>query len=340
MNIDLHVMSLVSIVIPVWNVEAYLPFCLDSITNQTYKNLEIILIDDGSTDSSGSICDDAAAKDRRIKVIHKKNEGLSAARNTGLNEAKGKWLVFVDSDDYVDRNYISALVQAILVNRSDIASCRYRVVSEYKIEEIKYSNICKTLEGKEAVKELLSEKKSSTSAWGKLAATEKWKQCCFPEARKYEDLPVTWKLFDGASTVSLIDEPLYYYVKRDESITQTPSLQSAVDYDKSIQQIYREITAKYEDCELSKCLSFRCCLEYCRLLEMLGHITLEKDYEMNIVHDINERATKFIKEHRFSAFTNKYASIMQRVRIVLTSMPFANRMLQLKLRMHNNIYVI
>ena len=117
--------DLISVIIPVYNVEKYLKKCLDSVINQTYKNLEIILVDDGSSDKSGLICDEYTKLDKRIKVVHKKNEGLSSARNTGLDIAKGKYISFIDSDDFVSIYMYEIMYKEIIKNNRDIVIARH-----------------------------------------------------------------------------------------------------------------------------------------------------------------------------------------------------------------------
>ena len=114
---------LISVIVPVYNVEKYLKKCVNSITSQTYENLEILLVDDGSTDSSGQICNEFEKNDARIKVIHKKNGGLSDARNAGLDRAKGQYYAFIDSDDYIQDNTIEIMLNAVKKNKSEIAIC-------------------------------------------------------------------------------------------------------------------------------------------------------------------------------------------------------------------------
>ena len=120
---------LISVIIPVYNVEKYLRQCVDSVLAQTYQNLEIILVDDGSTDQSGQICDEYAGEDKRIKVIHQKNSGVSCARNVGLNVSKGEYIAFVDPDDYIFPDMYRTLLEAIVTNSADIALCKYQDVS-------------------------------------------------------------------------------------------------------------------------------------------------------------------------------------------------------------------
>ena len=120
----------VSIIVPVYNTEKFLHRCIDSILTQTYTDFELLLIDDGSKDSSGTICDEYAAKDVRVRVFHKENGGVSSARNMGLDNARGEWITFVDSDDWIDDNYLEALYGACIVSGSDIVFCGFRVVDK------------------------------------------------------------------------------------------------------------------------------------------------------------------------------------------------------------------
>lgn len=129
--------ALISIIIPVFNAEKYIAECLNSITQQSYTNLEILLIDDGSTDNSGSICDEFANEDNRIKVIHKENGGVSSARNIGLQLAQGEYISFIDSDDCVDKEYISAMYEKIIKTNSDISFCKYSKLINQKLFEVK-----------------------------------------------------------------------------------------------------------------------------------------------------------------------------------------------------------
>ena len=118
--------QLVSIIVPIYNVEKYIKECIDSIINQTYKNLEIILVDDGSPDCCPKICDEYSKKDKRIKVIHKENGGLSSARNAGLDVAKGEYVSFIDSDDVVDEKFIETLYNLCIENNCDISECNFQ----------------------------------------------------------------------------------------------------------------------------------------------------------------------------------------------------------------------
>lgn len=132
--------ELISVIVPVYNVEKYLRQCVDSIINQSYKNLQIILIDDGSKDKSGKICDEYAKKDKRIEVIHKENAGVSAARNTGLDNAKGEWVTFIDSDDWIEKNFCCVLYKKAIEEEADIVLCEYNRRIEKNIDRIELTS--------------------------------------------------------------------------------------------------------------------------------------------------------------------------------------------------------
>ena len=121
--------ELISVVVPVYNVEKYIDKCINSIINQTYKNLEIILVDDGSPDNCGNICDEYAKKDNRIIVIHKENGGVSSARNIGIKNAKGKWITFVDSDDWIENDYVEKLSKIGIQNKAEVVLCGYNRIN-------------------------------------------------------------------------------------------------------------------------------------------------------------------------------------------------------------------
>ena len=124
----------ISIITPVYKVEAYLPRCVDSILNQSFQDFELILVDDGSPDQSGMICDRFAEEDNRIRVIHQVNGGAAAARNTGLDAASGEWITFVDSDDWVHPDYLRLLFETACLNDTDVSVCKYQTVSEQSDE--------------------------------------------------------------------------------------------------------------------------------------------------------------------------------------------------------------
>jgi len=214
------ILPLISVIIPIYQVEKYIKTCIDSIIHQTYFNLEIILVDDGSLDNCGTICDNYLSQDSRIKVIHKKNGGLSDARNVAIDIANGEYITFIDSDDFVSPNHINTLYSLI---------CKYRVtlsISQFKnykegddlyirqpIEREIY------LDFQNAIKTMLYQRKFETSAWGKLYKSDLFDNGIrYPKGLLYEDLPTTYKLIQKANYVAVTNQITYYYLLRNNSI--------------------------------------------------------------------------------------------------------------------------
>lgn len=211
--------ELISIIIPVYNVEHYLEACMESVLNQTYSNIEIILVDDGATDSSGKMCDRYAGKDERIKVIHKKNGGLSDARNKGITQAKGKYIMFIDSDDVVSSDFVEYLYQMIKTSFADIAICD--PIHCYPDKEIIFQSetLRKIYEPEEAIVEMLYQKSFLVAAWGKLYRKEYFNDTLFPYAMLFEDSAIMYKIFDKAKKIVYGNAKLYGYMHRKDSIT-------------------------------------------------------------------------------------------------------------------------
>lgn len=202
---------LVSIIVPVYNIESYILRCLKSLVQQKYENIEILVIDDGSSDGSGKICDKFASKDIRVKVFHKKNGGLSDARNYGIRKARGELIALVDGDDYVGEDYILVLVKTIVKKDASIAVCGYNdVVPKAGV-----------MTGREAtVKLLVGQENVDIVAWNKIYAKRLFVEgnIWYPIGEKNEDNLTTYKLYAVAKKVAYVSETLYNYVTRDGSI--------------------------------------------------------------------------------------------------------------------------
>lgn len=217
--------ELISIIVPVYKVENYLERCVDSILSQTYTNLEIILVDDGSPDNCGIMCDKYAAKDERIKVLHLDNGGLSRARNRGLDIASGKFIGFVDSDDYIDKNMYATLYNAIHEYDVDIAATG--IIREYENGELK--SVIRTpsklavYSDEETLREILRFRYVSSSVWSKLYKRSCWEKIRFPEGEINEDAKLIFELHDGKKFVH-IAQPMYHYIIRNNSITASLSM--------------------------------------------------------------------------------------------------------------------
>lgn len=206
--------ALISIIVPVYNVQDYLDRCINSIWQQTYRNLEIILVDDGSTDSSGRMCDEYAKKDSRIKVIHKENGGLSDARNAGLQQATGDYIGYVDSDDWIEPQMYDTMYKACREQNAQIAICRYHCVYEGAASE-KGSGRQQTFD-RESLLDIYicghDDYVIYNSVWSKLFARELVKNMLFPKGRNSEDIMYTTRAFCRVQKAVYIDSFFYNYV--------------------------------------------------------------------------------------------------------------------------------
>ena len=222
--------AIVSIIIPVYNVEKYIRQCLDSVISQTYHDLEIILVDDGSTDSSGSICDDYACIDERIKVYHTANHGLSAARNYGIDCAQGEYIAFLDSDDWFTRNAIQTFLTTAQETRADIVACRY--YDEYVDKTAESSGLLESciVEGDAVLAFLVLEPRISVAVWNKFYRVSLFETIRFPEGRIFEDMATTWRVFSQCEKLVNIPDCLIHYRRRENSLSNIHSLQSLTDY--------------------------------------------------------------------------------------------------------------
>lgn len=215
----------ISVIVPVYNVSLYIRRCLDSLVAQTFDDLEIILVDDGSTDDSPVICDDYASKYNNICVIHKGNGGLSDARNAGINVAKGRYLGFVDPDDWVTPDFYSYLYKGIQDYQADIAVCEYYNVWE-KNADATNRPAPRFFRGEESLKALLL-LKIGNYAWNKLYKRELFgEDLRYPQGKKYEDVQTTYRLFQRAASVIALPEAKYYYLRRSDGITGLKTVQN------------------------------------------------------------------------------------------------------------------
>ena len=214
--------DLISIVIPVFNVEKYLKRCLDSLLSQTYSNIEIILTNNGSTDASGIICEEYKNKDSRVKVIHQDNGGPSEARNAGIDIANGKYIAFVDSDDWVSRFYVENLYNALVKTNADISVSKFELVRGDNAPATSPSGIPLHLEcisGAECLQRILLQKGMETSAPGRLYKLKAVDKVRFPEGKIYEDIMFSAIIVSNANRIAVIDNVDYYYFQRTGSIS-------------------------------------------------------------------------------------------------------------------------
>ena len=225
---------LLTVVVPCYNVEKYMNKCISSVVNQTYSNLEIILINDGSTDSTGKICDRWQEKDQRIRVIHKQNEGLSYARKTGVENMTAEYVAFVDSDDWIDVDMYTDMMMEMISTNSDIAQCDYCKVFEdgqiknYYSDESKNGS-SEVIGGEEGVLMILDDEKWKSFMWNRIFRKHLFEHIEFPKGKLYEDVSMMHILFHFASQSVYIHKAYYFYYQRDDSIINTKNLNTVIN---------------------------------------------------------------------------------------------------------------
>lgn len=229
----------ISVIVPIYNVEEYLQACLDSILAQIYENLQIILVDDGSTDGCAAICDAYGAKDSRICVIHQRNGGVSAARNAGLAAAQGEWIGWVDADDRIDPDMFAYLLEGAMGEQADICICsRYEELRQRTAYFGPSERIL--LDRRAAMKALLEEWYMDSALYDKLWKRELFQDIRFPVGQTYEDLATVYRLFSKAARIVCLPEPKYHYRRRQNSITGDASLPNRMNH-------YLAARARYAD---------------------------------------------------------------------------------------------
>ena len=295
--------QLISVIVPVYNVEEFVKKCLDSLVRQSYKNLEIIVIDDGSTDNSGRICDEFAKKEKNIKVFHKKNGGLSDARNFGIKKAGGEIIAFVDSDDFVDEEYIGVMYGKMVQKDVDVVVCGYNFVKPKK----------DVLSGKNAAIKLLTKHENiDIVAWNKLyrkslfADNEIW----FPKGKKHEDTLTTYKVLSKARKVVYLDEALYFYNERPGSITKIEKIEERL----TMRELAAEEAVSYfkKDSDLEQAAEVSLLLAKYAFLDRAIGGKIGKKY--------GEDASSWIKLNMMKYKNNKYMTKKLRMYNCLLSM--------------------
>ena len=233
--IDISSFPLVSVIIPVYNVRPYLNECVDSVINQTYKKLEIIIIDDGSTDGSENLCDLYSKKDNRIRVIHQENRGLSAARNAGLDIMTGDAVAFLDSDDAFNANYIKYMVEAMEREHADCVVCKYTVhytngKMKLMSQEKKYPLLDEGILNRVNALNLIVDNELNISTWNKLYKSKLWESIRFLDGHVYEEQAAILEVINCCKIIYVLNCALYMYRKRPRSICDTFTPSNMSDY--------------------------------------------------------------------------------------------------------------
>ena len=304
---------LISIIGPVYKVEAYLPQCLDSICGQTYQNLEILLVDDGSPDRCGEICDKYAARDSRIRVLHKQNGGLSDARNAGMQQMSGSYLMFVDSDDMLPPDAVQTLFETALSENAELVIGDHRRFSEMLPEENAKKKTVEVhrLTGSEAMRDMLQ---NGCAAWARLYQREIHQHIPFPVGEINEDEAIAIQILENCTRVVKTSEVVYYYRCRPESITTSDFAAPKMAWSKHCAENLKYIQAHHPSLEPDAAARYRG-----SLLWSLTEIALsDQDFTLQVdqlVSQLRKNNTLFQK--------TDFAFWQDRIRLfILTYFPF------------------
>lgn len=269
---------LISVIVPVYKVEQYLPRCVDSLLRQTYENLEIILVDDGSPDRCGEICEEYARRDSRIRVIHKENGGLSSARNAGIDVARGEYLGFVDSDDWIEpETYALMAAMAMEENVSLVCAGRFNVTED----GAKTVGLCpprrETISGEELVSRIFRWDHVDSAAWDKLYHSSLFRGIRYPLGKICEDVPTTYRLALAAGKAGMLNRPVYNYFQRSGSITLSAISEKTFHFPENAAQVYADVCQNYPGLKNSaRYLLVRCLGHTLQVVELAGEDTKKR----------------------------------------------------------------
>ena len=298
--------ELISIIVPVYNIGKYLNKCVTSIVNQTYKKLEIILIDDGSTDNSGKICDEWKEKDNRIKVIHKENGGPSKARNYGIEVATGNYLFFVDGDDYIELDIVEKLYKNLIKSNSIISACGH-ILETYSDKLIRFANNNFVVNSEEALKRLFTGDDLFVVIWGKLYKKELFDTIKFPVGKINEDVAILYRLIDKAGTVSHIAEAGYHYIQRKDSLTHLKYNKDRLTLVPVLEECVKFIKEKYPNLTEYVEWSYTLSLNTCVILTSKNNMKKEyKELKAKLRKNLPEilKNTKILRKTKVKSILN------------------------------------
>lgn len=296
---------LISIVVPIYKVEKYLNRCVDSILNQTYHNIEVILVDDGSPDQCGVICDEYQKKDTRIKVIHKKNGGLSDARNAGIKIAHGEYITCIDSDDFISPVFLENLWTAMKKSKCEIATSWF--VDYYegdkipKAQKLDIKDI-QVLNREEFYERLLYQDGVEVSAWGKLYKANLFQGVEYPVGKLYEDIPTTYRLVEKTTRIAVIPNVDYFYFQRKTSIAQAKFSIAKMDAIRYMNDFKNFITVNYPS--LKKAAECRYFSTVCNIVFQIKDTNYENERIM-----LWKEIKKYRKSIAFNSSARKKAKV-------------------------------
>lgn len=302
--------SLISVIVPAYNVELYIQECLISILTQTHQAIEVIVIDDGSSDRTGKICERIALDDQRVKVIHQKNHGISVARNRGIELASAQYLAFVDGDDKIAPRFIEYLFRCLSDTKSDIAVCGYTEV--YPDHQINILPPTTTISGEDAAVQLFTKQENlDIVVWNKLYKKDIFikHDILFPQGKIHEDNLTTYKTYLAAQQVAFLDEPLYYYRKRANSIMASGRVLHRLKA--------KEYSAEQAITYVSN-LSSQKLIDAANIALLLAKIAyLDAASRHEITHEHDHTIIKWVKQHASDYKNNQFMSKKLKLYITL-----------------------
>ena len=263
---------LVSLIVPIYRAQDTLRECVDSLLSQSYKKIEMILVDDGSPDDCGKICDEYAAKDNRVRVLHQKNRGVSAARNTGVSASQGMYIVFIDADDQAEHELVEYMLSILLETDSDIAVCGCETPARWGAEQTQ------EFTGEEALCEMLRQRLFDTGPWSKLFKAELIKHCPFPDNMFFEDLAVMCKIIGSAKKVIYSSRKIYNYRKSPGGTMNGGHVERLLDEITAADMMYSYVTETFP--HLAKEAASRRFSAYCQVLLKLPDHGYEKERKL------------------------------------------------------------
>lgn len=291
-------LPLISVILPIYNVEKVLRRSVDSVLAQTYGNIEVILVDDGSPDGCPEICDEYAKKDLRVRVIHQQNGGLSSARNRGIDESMGEFIAFVDSDDYVANDYIEFLYDLLSKNDADVSSCGAAVLNfNGRLNDPYIDKTVRLMSSSEALERMCYNDGFYVTAWDKLYKRELFDDIRFPVGKLYEDTGTIYRIIDKAVRIVSCCNVKYYYVLAEQSITNSAFTEKKLDYIEMADEMANFIKEKYPELkpaaerkQLHACLS--------TLTQLVNSNTRNCEIEEMLLNRINRLRKSAIKNPR------------------------------------------
>ena len=299
---------LVSVIIPVYNTAYYLSEALNSVINQTYKNLEIILVNDGSTDNSGKICEEYALNDERIKVIHKENGGISSARNAAIDIAKGQYITFIDSDDDVELDYIDYLYKILKRFNCKMSVCTHNIIKNGRVKKSFNLKTDYKLSSQECIKKLLYNDGIDTSAWAKLYDKSLFDNIRYPVGKLFEDIATTYKLFIKSKEIACGHLAKYNYNVRENSIVTKKFNKAKLDLLESTDNMSEEIINLFPN--LKEAVLRR--RVYARFSTLNQMAQVDKDNKEKVKEIIN-----FIKKYKWNILTDSNVPVRDKCAILL-----------------------